>query len=66
MKQKAVKKKAALEKNEDWEDEVEMVDGTCGIPNLPEAIDDSEDEKEDYTIRKSDALIATGNAEEDF
>lgn len=33
--------------------------------NYPEVLEDSEEEKEDYTIRKSDALIVAATAEND-
>lgn len=33
--------------------------------NYPDALEDSEEEKEDYTIRKSDALIVAATAEND-
>lgn len=33
--------------------------------NYPEVLDDSEEEKEDYTIRKSDSLIVAATAEND-
>ena len=33
--------------------------------NFPQVLDDSEEEKEDYTIRKSDALIVAATAEND-
>lgn len=34
-----------------------------GEDNYPDAFDDSEEEKEDYTIRKSDALLVSATAE---
>jgi periodic tryptophan protein 1 len=33
--------------------------------NYPDVLEDSEEEKEDYTIRKSDALIVAATAEND-
>ena len=35
-------------------------------PDLPQFVEDDEDEKEDTLIRKSDALIVTATVENDF
>jgi hypothetical protein len=52
----------------DFEDDGEGNEGgkrNKGDDNYPSELEDSEDEKEDYTIRKTDSLIVTATAESD-
>lgn len=46
----------------------EMIDEETGekaVDNYPDAFDDSEEEKEDYTIRKTDSIVVAATAEND-
>ena len=62
---KAKRKEArdeAMDDSDEYEsygDEIEM-DG-----NYPEELDDSEEEKEDFTIRKTDSVLVAATAESD-
>ena len=59
----------AKEKGEKWEsdgDEAEGSDEEMGeVKHYPDEFSDSEEEKEDYTIRRTDSLIVTATAEND-
>ena len=49
-----------MEMSDDGDEDFEDVDD-----DLPDYFSDSEEEKEDYTIRKTDSLIVAATAEED-
>lgn len=53
---------------EDMEDLDEDMDGEMveGNEVYPDELSDSEEEKDDYTIRKTDSLIVAATAEDDF
>ena len=51
--------------DDEEEEEEEEVKGTKKKGQYPDAFSDSEEEKEDYTIRKSDSIIVTATAEND-
>ena len=52
------------ENNSDLDDDIDMT--PAAKDNYPDEFSDSEDEKDDYTIRKTDSLIVAATAEDDF
>lgn len=50
--------------NSDLDDDIDMQ--PAAKDNYPDEFSDSEDEKDDYTIRKTDSLIVAATAEDDF